>query len=267
MKRDPSRDIEAIKDADFLRRAFGHELGNARLKMNLIHKVKEHFEKIPSEYRTPELEIYIRSITNGVHTLNELSNLLELSSLGEDEIMKYSTRFELIRDVLSPLLKTDSEELTDLGLTWKLYHEESCPVFFHEQLIYTCLHSIAGNAKKFSPPSSIVHQAVRIKDGELEIVVENKNAGRREGIAIGKDLGIGLPMTRHIFKKINGNVEIYPSKNFSDFQEYPLSKQFGLGVEKDESPDGYDIFGIKIKIPMSSITWYPPDLNLEKIEE
>jgi len=191
------------------------------------------------------------------NVMNDLTGMLSLYRLSKEEIKKDSEYFAL-EDLAREHAIIRDKEMRDSKINLFLRYNR-LPYPYHSPIEMcankTLLHSIWGtlftNSIEWAPKTSTIFQAFKIKEGNLEIIMENEYGEKKVRLR-GSGKGTGTPFVKDMAALFGGSFTTYKTNSQMD-KNYDIREWWGY-KEGENLNKNTKIFGAKVVIPMLELT-------------
>jgi len=244
---------EKVNQHERIKSILAHEL---KAPISSIHALTllslKRLKQIPNE-EVEEVEEFLEKIKYGINILTDLSELLYLGSLSQEEISRGFEEIDFKETLLrNALFYDDYLEEHQIGLKVMYTDNKENPlrISFNKGILNAVVGTLFGNAVSYSPYGAVIYQGVKRTNDSLEIKIENLNANSKQIDDFGVGGGVGFPFVNSIVSNSGGKFETY--KQPINPGDYEAIEQFGY--EHAKNLEGYKTFGVKVSIPILTDT-------------
>ncbi len=247
-----------IKQLGKIKETVGHELKNIGVTMvgvpSLLRKLAKKMEN-PSYEITVEdidkLKQYSGMIEKKQQRLMDIYEVLCLETINPEQIRKNSRKINLeemfVENILEKQLNIDEKEL---AVELYQYQPKGSPMTIktHKGLLSATLQTLYVNQITHAPRGSVIRHLYTAEDQNVIMMFENL-IGVSDEKYKKYESGIGMRIVDTFARELKGNLILYQEPRIQKLSQ--LRERFGNQEARDL--EGFDLYGLKIEIPISEL--------------
>ena len=256
-------ELKKFRGGDVIRRGYAHEVGSKLTVIkNIGYILKSEIESLTEKLSIPREEIEkiyanIDLLERNSNQLNSISQIIHISSLNKSELQKnqeWVNLEELVREnILAHQLELEKSKIKVL-YCYDCQNNTPIKTYFNRAALTILPHTLMTNLLRHAQEGSLSKQGLKIKDGNLEYIIENHLGGSRD--EYGMNTKVGLKLVERIVGEMGGKVGLYEIPK--DYSKYEFKEFHGYKDEVNKvCSEDEKVFGVKIKFPFLEPTMRP----------